>query len=275
MKRDAVDATVTDVMPRQPCLLLPLLAALLAGALPSEPQTPIKTPTYDLVFIREPAKPDPVAIDTFAAIRQAIAAKNEAKLAALIAPDFAALSCSTDPTAPCPLRNAGAKQGRSPIERLRLALCCSGRADPTVSAADRTEAMFGVLNSLLDGGAAAGAETVCQPALPQFDRQAVAALSKRLDVEASAMRIATTPVEARTKPERDADVLATIPKGAILPLLTTSATPAPDGWTVLALPTGGVGYAEGVALDELAPESACVRKTKAGWRLAVLIGRQS
>lgn len=275
MKHDAANGTVRAVMPRRSHPLLILLAALSAGAFPAAAQAPIRTPAYDLVVVHEPAKPDPAALETFSAIRQAITAKDDAKLTALIAPDFAALSCSTDPTAPCPPRKGLQTQGRSPIERLRLALCCGGRADPGVSAADRTEAMFGVLGSLLDGGVTAGAETVCQPALPQFDRQAVATLAKRLDLESSAMRITATPIEARAKPERDAPVLATIPKGAILPLLTTSATPAPGGWTVLALPAGGIGYAEGIALDELAPEAACLRRTKAGWRLAVLIGRRS
>ena len=275
MKRDAADGTVPAVMPRRSHPLLIRLAALLAGTLPAAAQAPIRTPVYDLVIVHEPVKPDPAALETFAAIRQAIAAKDETKLATLIAPDFAALSCSTDPTAPCPPHKPPSTQGRSPVERLRLALCCGGRADPAVSATERTEAMFGVLGSLLDGGETAGAETVCHPALPQFDRRAVATLAKRLDLESSSMRIAAASIEARAKPERDAPVLATIPKGAILPLLTTSATPAPGGWTVLALPAGGVGYAEGVVLDELAPEAACLRKTKAGWRLAVLIGRQS
>lgn len=252
-----------------------LITVLPLSAVPVSAQAPLKTPAYEPVLVVEAAKPDPSALETLVAIRQATAAKDEKRLADLLAPDFSALSCSADPTAPCPPRKASAAQGRSPIQRLKLALCCGGRDDPAVSPADRADSMFGVLASLLDGGAAAGSETVCQPALPQFDRARLATLAKRLDVDASTMRIAASPVTARVQPEPAAAIAATLPKGAILPLLATSSTPAPGGWTVLALPGGGVGYAEGVVLDELAPEAACVRRTKAGWRLAVLIGRQS
>lgn len=272
MIRIVPDNTVPAPMLRL-FLLVPILSA---AVLPASAQAPLKTPAYEPVLVTEATKPDFAALETLTVIRQAAATKDEKRLADLLAPDFAAMACSADPTLACPPRKvASPARGRSPLERLRLALCCGGRDDPAVSAADRAEAMFGVLASLLYGGAAAGSETVCQPALPQFDRARLAALARRLDVDASAMRVAASPVTARGQPEPAAAIVATLPKGAILPLLTTSATPAPGGWTVLALPGGGVGYAEGVVLDELAPEAVCVRNTKAGWRLSLLIGRQS
>ena len=272
MKRILPGSTVPSAMLRR----FLLMSILSAAALPASAQAPLRTPAYEPLLVAEPAKPDLSALETLAAIRQAAASKDEKRLADLLTPDFAALSCSADPTTSCPPRKAVSQaRGRTPLERLKLALCCGGRDDPAVSPADRADSMFGVLASLLDGGAAAGSETVCQPALPQFDRARLATLAKRLDVDASTMRIAASPVTAQAQPEPAAAIAATLPKGAILPLLTTSSTPAPGGWTVLALPGGGVGYAEGVVLDELAPEAACVRRTKAGWRLAVLIGRQS
>ena len=250
------------------------VAVLLAGV--ASAQAPVRTPAYDLLIVRDTPPPDPAAAETLSALRQAAAAKDEGRLAGLLAPDFTALSCSADPTTACAPGKGPARVTKPPIERLRLALCCGGRDDPAVPPRDRNEAMFGVLASLLEGGTAAGdAGEVCQPALPRFDRRKLAALAKRVDVDASTMRIAAAPIEARPRPDRTATVAATIPKGTIVPLLTTSATPAPAGWTVLALPSGGLGYAEGVSLDEIAPEAACVRRTKDGWRLAVVIGRQS
>ena len=220
MKRIRPGSTVPTAMLRR----FFLVSVLSAAALPASAQAPLKTPAYEPVLVAEAAKPDYSALETLAAIRQAATANDEKRLADLLALDFAALACSADPTTPCPPRKGSSPaRGRTPLERLRLALCCGGRDDPAVSPADRTESMFGVLASLLDGGAAAGSEMVCQPALPQFDRARVAALARRLDVEASTMRVAASPVTARAQPEPAAAIVATLPKGVILPLLTTSA----------------------------------------------------
>ena len=260
--------------------LLFVLPVLLATAMPAGAQAPLSTSAFELLKVRDAAAPDSGAIETLSAIRAAVSAKDEARLAALLAPDFVALSCEADPTAPCaPGKTKAVRAKGASLERLRLALCCGGRDDPAVAPDARTEALFGVLGSLLENGVAARApdvaDDVCQPALPAFDKQKTKALAKRLDIDPSTMRVAASPIEARSRPERTVAVIATFPQGAIVPLLTTLATPVPAGWTALALPSGGIGFAEGVTLGELAPEAVCVRKSKHGWRLAVLVGRQS
>ena len=111
--------------------------------------------------------------------------------------------------------------------------------------------------------------------MPTVDRPKLKALAKLLDLEPTAFRLAAAPVAAKTRADRAAPVVATLPKGAVIPLLTGPGVTAPAGWTALALPAGGVGFAEGVTLDELAPETLCVRPTRERWRLALLIGRQN
>lgn len=240
------------------------------------------TPAYPTLTIgAAAAPPDAAALAAWDAIRAAVAAKSEPRLAALLAPDFTALSCSSDPTMACaPGRVRAAPRAKGgPLATLKVALCCGGRDDPTISAKDRTEAMFGLLDSILQGGKPAAspelAESVCLPAIPSVDRSALAAISKRLDIDSTNLRAAATPIEARGRPDRTAPVLTTLPAGAVVPVVTAQAVRVPDGWSAFALPAGGVGFAEGVTLDELAPESVCIRRAKDGWRLAILIGRQS
>ena len=244
-------------------------------------QAPVKTPAFETLIALPLQAAPPGATEAFATLRAAVAAKDAGRLKGLLAPDFAALACSGDPTLPCaPGRSPSVPTGKTPLDRLRLALCCGGRDDKSIDAATRDEALWGLLASLLATNAApalgaTGGDAVCQPAIPIVDRPKLKALAKSLDLEPTAFRLAAEPVAARTRADRAAPVVATLPKGAVVPLLTGPGVTVPDGWTALALSAGGVGFAEGVTLDELAPEALCVRPTRGGWRLALLIGRQN
>ncbi len=256
-------------------------AVLIFATVAAHAQAPIKTPAYELLVVTTPAAATPAAAETFTALRAAIAAKDAKRLGALLASDFAALSCSADPTEHCaPGRVPAVRAGKTPLDKLRLALCCGGKDDKSVDAKTRDEAMWGLLDSLLTVSGAPGpvaelGDAACLPALPAIDRSKAKELAKALDIEASTFRIAAASIEARGRTDRAAPVAVTLPKGALVPLVTGHGTVAPDGWTALALPAGGVGFAEGVTLDELAPEALCVRQTRDGWRLTYLIGRQN
>jgi hypothetical protein len=165
----------------------------------------------------------------------------------------------------------------SPLERLRLALCCEGKDDPSVSANARDEALWGVLGSLLQS-AAPGANpdiknAVCVPGLPVFDRAAARAIVRAAAVEPEGLRVASAAFDARAQPDAKATIRYHFEGGTIVPLAGALTEPPPAGWTALALPEGGIGYANDVALEETTPQSLCLRPGPKGWTLAVLILR--
>ena len=255
-------------------------AVLVLIASAARAQAPVKTAAYDLLIVTS-AAPAPAAAEVFAPLRAAVAAKDAKRLGALLAPDFAALSCSADPTAPCaPGRVPSVRAGKTPLDKLRLALCCGGKDDKSGDQKTRDEAMWGLLDSLLTVAAlpAPSAElgnAVCLPALPAIDRAKAKALAKALDLEPSTFRIAAMPIEAKASADRVAAIATMLPKGALVPSVINPGTVVPAGWIALALPAGGVGFAEGVTLEEVAPEALCVRQGHEGARLVYLIGRQN
>ena len=113
----------------------------------------------------------------------------------------------------------------------------------------------------------------CLPAWPLFDRAAAKKIATTASVDDSDLRIASNVTPVRTAPKLEAEVLATLPVGAIVPLVNDRFGDVPPGWSALALPDGRVGWSDDLGLDELDPVGPCFVKENGAWKLALVILR--
>ena len=100
-------------------------------------------------------------------------------------------------------------------------------------------------------------------------------IAKAADVEPQNLRVASTELALRAKPDKASAELLKIPAGRIVPLVTLGQEGLAAGWNAIALPTGGLGFSDQGGLSDLTPAALCFAKPKAGsWGLSLLIQRK-
>ena len=257
-----------------------LFAALAVVATSAHAQSTDRKPfeAVSVTYDRERAA-DPGFVDVLKRVRAAIDKQIVQDLAPLLARDFAVIECAANPLTPCAPGKSKilAAKVAAPIDRLRLALCCDGDPASAVPRIEQDEAVTGTLGSILAAAGAGGSpdlrDAVCVPALPAFDRARAAKAVAAARVEPEDLRVTNTQVTLRTKADKSAPVAATLPAGSLALLVTGLTASVPDGWSVVALPAGGIGYTDELAFEDTAPPALCFTKGAAGWQASTLIQR--
>ena len=230
--------------------------------------------TYD----RERAT-NPGFVDAVKKVRAALEKQAVQELAPLLARDFTVIECVANPLTPCAPGKSKtlAAKVAVPLDRLRLALCCEGDPASAVPRIEQDEAVTGTLGSILTATSAGGSPdlpgSMCVPALPAFDRARAAKAVAAARVEPEDLRVTNTLVTLRAKADKTAPVTATLPAGSLALLVTGLTASVPDGWSVVALPAGGIGYTDELAFEDTASPALCFTKGAAGWQASTLIQR--
>jgi hypothetical protein len=255
------------------------LFALLATVAAAHAQTPGKTYAPVAVSFDRAAEDDADLMQLLKILRNAAQGKDVASFEATLSPAFTALDCSASPLKPCGPGKAkivGGKAGK-PLERMRLAFCCEGKASPDMPPEAQNETMFAILGTTL-GGTSVGANPdakgqVCSPALPAFDRVKAAKAARAAGVEPENLRYAAADMQLLAKPVRGAPASARLAAGDLAPVVTDLTSDTPPGWTAIGLPDGGIGYTNALGLEELTPAAMCFGKVKGQWRIVSTIQR--
>ncbi|MDE2364939.1 MAG: hypothetical protein KGM42_19850 [Hyphomicrobiales bacterium] len=253
------------------------VSVLASPAFSTRATTPGKT--YAPVRVSYAADSDPDLAALVASLRNAAKAKQAEPFETAMAPSFVALDCAANPLKACAPGKAkivGGKAGK-PLERMRLAFCCEGKASPDTPVESQDETMFAILAATLDaktiGPNPDAKGEVCAPALPAFDRAKAGKAAKAAGVEPENLRVATVDMPLRRRPTREYEPAATIEAGALAPIVTDLTDDTPAGWTAVGLPDGSVGYTDALGFDELAPAAICFGKAQGQWRIVSTIQR--
>jgi len=256
-----------------------LAAALTLGASASHAEPKPYTP-LDATITQPQADAELSALQ--AALKAAVDKQDTKIIDAAVLPGFLGLTCSSDPRAACMKGARGvtlAAPASPPLARLRAATCCSDIPVAEQTPKLKNELMLGILGALLAEETSSihpdQPGLVCQPALPGFDRAKAAQIAKAADVEPQNLRVASTELTLRAKPDKTSAEVLKIPAGRIVPLVTLGQEGLAAGWNAIALPTGGLGFSDQGGLSDLTPAALCFAKPKAGsWGLSLLIQRK-
>ena len=240
-----------------------------------KPYTPL-----DATITPTPADAELFALQ--AALKTAVEKQDTKIIDAAILPGFMGLTCSSDPRKACMKGARGvtlAAPASPPAARLRAATCCSDIPLAEQTPKLKNELMIGILGALLAEETSSlhpdQPGLVCQPSLPGYDRAKAEKMAKAADVEPQNLRVASTELTLRAKPDKTSAEVLKIPAGRIVPLVTLGQEGLAAGWNAIALPTGGLGFSDQGALSDLTPAALCFAKPKAGsWGLSLLIQRK-
>lgn len=258
---------------------LSAFAGLWAATEPARAEPRAYTPA-PAVFTRE-AGSDAGLRATIARLRTAVAAHDMATLDGALAPDFAVIACSTNPTAACApgAKGVSVAKGKNAAERLRAGLCCAGTPKKQITEAMRVETALGLVGAALAddniGASPALSGSACLPAPAAYDPKAVAAIVRAADVDPQNLRVTTADLVLLQKPDDAAPEAARVPAGRIVALATLGQEGLAAGWTAAALPQGGVGFTRQLVFDDLVQPTLCfVKGSDSAWKIKLIIERK-
>ncbi len=219
--------------------------------------------------------------DLVASLQKAATDQNMPALQASLAKSFTVITCKPDPALPCAPGKKGVKQMAaklSPAERLAQGLCCAGVPRAQITKEMIAESVVGQFGAALEAGPTGAhpdvAGAACLPGWPLFDRAKAARIARAAGIEPGNLRVADNEVPIRLKPDAKEPVAETLPKGAVVPLVTDLDRPPPDGWNAIALAKGGLGYTDALGLNEMAPAGLCFVREGTIWKAGFFVLRE-
>ena len=233
--------------------------------------------TYDLSTVQ-----DQKLTGLIQALREAVSKTAWSTIDAALAPDFDVLACTPNPTLACmpgAAKTGQLKRRLQPADRLRQGLCCADIPKKEITKRLQEETILGLLDAYLSeetiGFHPMLPQTACLPAFAKYDAGKAAEIAQRADIEPENLRLAAASFPLRAKPDAHAAEIAVVPAGRIVPLVTLGQENLAAGWNAIALPQGGLGFADKVSLNELAPAGICFKKNQKGdWAITFIIQRQ-
>lgn len=265
-------------------LVLAAAAALFAVAAQAEDRQ-----SYVPAMARiETVAPEPELAALIGRLTAAVAEGRAGAVDAEIAPDVAAYDCYLDATAPCRRRGAARPAGKSgkaasgpaAPQRLREALCCADIAPAKITPKLRDESLLGFIGAALEpetlGRSPIDPGLLCAPAAPLFDAEAARRIAEAARVDREDLRLAQEALTLREAPRKDAPIVATLPAGAVAPMVTEATQALPSGWSAVAAPDGRLGFTDQLALGDLGASALCfARDTTGRWRISAVAERKS
>jgi hypothetical protein len=226
---------------------------------PSEAQPqPVTAKPYQPVTVRAP---DPIKDPAFEAFRRQIgvaAAKKDRKaLAAMVAPDFFWMGENGDK----------ADKKRPGIDNLAKAMGLDAKGAPgwdmlAAASNDPTGTPFPDRK-----------DTICAPADPVFEPQALEALAKATGTSEGDWGFPTRPgVEMRAAPQPSAPVVEKLGMHFVLVMPEDTPSNQQNPMLKVVAPSGKTGYVPVEALNPLGSDQVCYTKQAAGWKISGFIG---
>lgn len=268
-------------MARQSARVVAVVLGGMLGAGPASAVEKVRSKPYVPVAV-EVAKAVTPAPDllTFAkALRAAAAAKDVEAVGAMIADEVTAVSAAIDLGTPKSMKKEGPATDAAALIRI-VGNNSGGDWDlpQGISAADADKIVFGfAFSHIVEAidGAEWGRDPLvkggfCTYRARSWNAEAVKKQATEGSGGVSGGTVAKpTPVKA--KPTPTAGAVETLQPGRLY--LAADAVEAPDGWRVVRLPGGGVGYLAGQGLDSPNRSGICfLPNVEGGWLMSAVAG---